>query len=74
MFIAYPNAYSLINKWGDYIDAVTRAKNGEIVSKKDFGILASVGLSAGGFLVSPFATDGVADIQLTVFPVVNITT
>jgi hypothetical protein len=42
------------------------------VSAKDFGILGRNGISAGAFLVSPFARNrSVADIQLTLFPSVS---
>jgi len=64
----YPSAYSTINGWGSYIDAINKSLSGISVSKEDIGILGSPGISAGAFLISPFAQNNIPDIQLTVFP------
>ena len=59
------------------LSAQVRMKGSEPVSKlryEDFGILGSNGISAGGFLVSPFAfNQSIADIQLIVYPSVSLT-
>lgn len=67
----FPSGYSLVSHWEQYISAVERARAGEDVKGSEFGVLASVGLSAGAFLVSPFSKDGVPDIQLTFFPTIS---
>ncbi len=63
---SYPSAYTLSNQWSEYIDSIA-SKN----SNNYFGMLGSTGVSAGGFLTSPYATDNQPDIQLTVFPTVS---
>jgi hypothetical protein len=40
-------------------------------SNREFGVLASVGLCAGGFLRSPLARGSAPDLQLTIFPAVT---
>ena len=60
-----------MSHWGSYVNLVQRAENGENIASADFGVLSSPGISAGGFLVSPYSTDGIPDIQLTVFPTVS---
>lgn len=65
--VALPLAFSVISKWGQYLDAVEKAKMGIKMKVEDFGSLGSSGLAAGAFLTSPFS-DGRPDIQLTVFP------
>jgi choline dehydrogenase len=64
----YPIAYNVISKYGQYVDAVERGLAGEHVSADDLGVFGSSGLAGGAFLVSPYSTDGIPDIQLTVFP------
>lgn len=66
--IAFPNAYSLVFDWQNYVDKVIQSRNGKNIPNSDFGILASPGLSAGAFLVSPYSKNDVPDIQLTMFP------
>lgn len=66
--IGFPNAYSLMNHWQDYIDTVMKSRSGIAVDLADYGILGSTGLAAGAFLLSPWAEENVPDIQLTVFP------
>ncbi len=61
----------MISQWNQYVQAVTNSKKGEWVPSLEFGVLGSPGISAGAFLVSPYSTNGVPDIQLTVFPTVS---
>ena len=63
---SYPSAYTLSNQWSEYIDSISSKNSGN-----NFGMLGSTGVSAGGFLISPYATDNQPDIQLTVYPTVS---
>lgn len=67
---SYENAYTLASQWGTYVDTVEKSKRGEVVSPLNYGVLGSAGLAAGAFLKSPYAVNGIPDIQLTVFPTV----
>jgi choline dehydrogenase-like flavoprotein len=60
----------MISRWDVYVDKILRAGNGEDIHPREFGVLSSPGISAGAFLSSPYAQEGVPDIQLTVFPTV----
>ena len=60
---SYPNSYDIAQMYVDYILAV-ESKN--VTVEQDFGLLGSAGISAGGFLKSPYSIDSVPDIQLTV--------
>ncbi len=71
--------YTIGDELEDYLVAVQELTNiGANASKlseddklflfEKLGTLGSAGFSAGGFLRSPWATDGTPDIQLTLFP------
>lgn len=68
----YPSAYDIAAHWNKYVSAVEKYRAEIPVDPSEFGVLGSVGLSAGAFLVSPHAKNkSVPDVQLTVFPSVS---
>jgi hypothetical protein len=50
----------------------SKTQESKPIPHMEFGILGTPGFSVGGFLLSPFALTDEPDVQLTVFPVVGI--
>lgn len=84
MTASFPSMYEFPSELFQYSSAIDRLNLASIDNRTspvptdrmpyldtDLGVLASVGLCAGGFLRSPLASSDAPDVQLTVYPAVT---